>query len=471
MLSFADTVEILIVVVALRRLYLTRDFNRPKTLLTFYALALGPAPMTSALLAGTYLHLADGSGLWEAAKSWYVGDALGLIILVPPLVTVRVRDFAAMFVPKERTVTLLLIDAVVAVIFLNVMTPQYPMAFLYFPGVLLLTLLRGFAGGAIGLFLAGTYLMSDVLLGHATGGLSGHTLREQIMIVQMFMAVISFTVTLAGALLEERRWLERRMAKAVERAEEAREEALVAKDAAETANRTKSMFLANMSHELRTPLNAVIGFSQVMEGEIHGPLGNGKYRDYARMIHEAGAHLLEIINDVLDMSKIEAGKLEIERRRIDMRAVLRDCVTLMQDRADEAAVALVADLPKSPLWIYADRRALKQILLNLISNGVKFTPAGGAVHVHIALESGRCVLNVQDTGVGIPADAIERLGNPFVQLRRDAAHSHQGTGLGLALVRALTEMHDGTMRIESREGAGTTVTIELPQALSEAEAA
>lgn len=470
-LSLANAAEVIIVVLALRRLRLDREFGRPKTLLVFYALALGPAPLVSAFIAGGYLHLADVGDFWPVVKSWYIGDALGLIILVPPLVTVRVRDFAHMFAPEDRAITLLLIAAVAAVIFLNVLAPEYPFAFLYFPAILLLTFVRGFAGGALGLLLAGTFLLSVVLSGHATGGLSGHTLREQIMIVQVFVAMLSFTVTLVGAALDERRWLERRMAEAVERAEEAREEAVVAKDAAETASRTKSMFLANMSHELRTPLNAVIGFSEVMQGEMYGPMGNERYRGYARMIHEAGAHLLELINDVLDMSKIEAGKFEIERRRIDMRSVLRDCVTLMHDRADEASVALIVNTPNSPLWINADRRALKQILLNLISNGVKFTPAGGEVRISATLETGRCVLSVRDTGVGIPAEAIERLGNPFVQLRADAAHSHQGTGLGLALVRALTEMHEGTMHIESREGAGTTVTIELPQALSKAEAA
>jgi signal transduction histidine kinase len=258
------------------------------------------------------------------------------------------------------------------------------------------------------------------------------------------------------------------MAEALDHAKELREEALVAKDAAEQANRTKSMFLANMSHELRTPLNAIIGFSEIMQAQMFGEMGDPKYAEYSRMIHEAGAHLLELINDILDMSKIEAGKLEIERRRLEVREVVDDCLSLMRERAHNAKVTLSADVTPGSLWLEADRRALKQILLNLVSNAVKFTPAGGSVSVTASEVSGpggdiSCRLAVRDTGVGIPGEALSRLGNPFVQLRDGADRAHKGTGLGLALVRALTEMHDGRFKIESAIGAGTTVSVELPQ--------
>ena len=475
-LSLCNVAEVLVVLLPLTRLGLDADFGRPKTLLTFYGLALGPAPAISALLASVYLHLTSTAAIGATAVSWYFGDALALAILVPPLVTVRGRDFARMFARDEWLMTLLLIAVTMAAIAVNIFARGFPLTFLFFPAVLLMTFVRGFAGGTIGLAIAGTYLLLSVFLGSPTGALVGHTFREQVIIVQTFGAVISFTVMLTGAALAERRRLERGMAAAVGRAEEACEEALVAKEAAERASRTKSMFLANMSHELRTPLNAVIGFSDVMRREMFGPLGDARYRDYAQMIREAGGHLLDLINDVLDMSKIEAGKFEIQCERFDAREIVGDCVAMMQDRAAAASVALSIEGPSDPLWLTADRRAFKQILLNLLSNAVKFTPAGGAVTACLSAVTGgisgpACMLAVCDTGIGIPAEALKRLGNPFVQLRNGADLTHQGTGLGLALVRALTEMHRGAMRIESAQGSGTTVTIEIPLGFSVAAAA
>ena len=475
-LSAFNILEVLLLVLPLARFAREGDFSRPRTLLIFYGLALGPAPMVSALLAAIYLSSVSGAAFEQVLLSWYFGDALALVILVPPLVTVHLRDFARMFSEDERVVTILLFAGLAAVASIGYSAPGYPLAFLFFPVVLLMTFMRGFAGGTVGLMAAGAYLLVPTFVQHAPGVLTDHAFREQIIIIQTFGAVISFTVVLTGAALAERRRLEGEMAEAVKHAEQAREEAIVAKDASERANRTKSMFLANMSHELRTPLNAVIGFSEVMNGEMFGPLGDQKYRDYAQMIHEAGAHLLELINDILDMSKIEAGKFEIQCERFDAREIVGDCVALMQERAKVASVELGTEMPPGPLWISADRRALKQITLNLLSNAVKFTPAGGTVCAQLSRDSTRpegptCVLAVRDTGIGIPAEALKQLGNPFVQLRDGAAQTHQGTGLGLALVRSLTEMHRGAMRIESRQGAGTTVTVTIPVAQAAAAAA
>jgi len=476
MLTLCNSVEILTVVLSLRRLGLDSNFGRPKALLAFYGLALGPATVISALCAALYFYAAQGFAFWPAAASWYFGDALGLVILVPPLLTVRPADVARMFTRREWPVTVVVVAAMAVVMCANHFAHNYPLAFLFFPAVLLMTFMRGFAGGAIGLVMAGAYLLVPIFLGEPYGGLIGHTLRDQIIIVQSFGAVLSFTVVLTGAALAERQRLETEMGAAVLRAEESREEGLIAKDAAETANRTKSMFLANMSHELRTPLNAVIGFSEAIHREMFGPLGDARYGDYAQMIREAGSHLLDLINDILDMSKIEAGKFDIRHESLDAREVVGDCVEMMRERAAAAGLALRAETPRGPLLVAADRRALKQILLNLLSNAVKFTPAGGSITVSLARGTGRqgapaCVLAVSDTGIGIPAKAIQRLGNPFVQLRDTADRTHQGTGLGLALVRALTEMHRGAMRIESGEGQGTTVTIEIPLGQPAAEAA
>jgi two-component system cell cycle sensor histidine kinase PleC len=222
------------------------------------------------------------------------------------------------------------------------------------------------------------------------------------------------------------------------------------------------MFLANMSHELRTPLNAVIGFAEIMQAQMFGPLGDARYREYTGLIQDAGRHLLDLINDILDMSKIEAGKHELQRERIAVGSLVRDCVELIRERAAQGELELVADLDTAPASIEADRRALKQILLNLLSNAIKFTPAGGRVSVAAKAARGMLVLSVADTGVGIPGDQLYRLGNPFVQLRNHAGATQEGTGLGLALVRALAGLHRGTLRIESAEGRGTVASVEIP---------
>ncbi len=333
-----------------------------------------------------------------------------------------------------------------------------------------MTFQRGFEGGTIGLLMAATYLMAPALTGHAHFAVHVSTAREQIIIVQLFIAVIGLSVVLVGAALAERRRLEQGLASAIVRAESAREEAVVARDSAERANRLKSMFLATMSHELRTPLNAIIGFSELMQDQIYGPLGDMRYSEYSGLIQGAGHHLLSLINDVLDMSKIEAGKFELHREHFDIREIVRDCLDLMRERASQEGVTLTGDVPATPLTLDADRRAMKQILLNLLSNAIKFTPAGGRVVAHAKLSGDALVLSVEDTGIGIPSEQVNRLGNPFVQVRNSAGASHEGTGLGLALVRALAETHDGNLAIESVVGEGTTVSVTIPRWLARSDA-
>jgi signal transduction histidine kinase len=239
-------------------------------------------------------------------------------------------------------------------------------------------------------------------------------------------------------------------------------QSMASQERAVTANKAKSEFLANMSHELRTPLNAVIGFSEIMREEMFGALGDARYREYCRMIHGAGTHLLGLINDVLDMSKIEAGKLELHPEQFDLQTVIGECVDLMRERAGAGEIELVTLVPSAALLLFADRRAVSQMLLNLLSNAVKFTLKGGRICVRAASRDGRMILSVEDNGVGISETDLRDLGNPFVQAHNQPGILHTGTGLGLALVRALAEKHEGSMRIESQESVGTTVTIELP---------
>ncbi|HEY4264303.1 MAG TPA: HAMP domain-containing sensor histidine kinase, partial [Micropepsaceae bacterium] len=246
------------------------------------------------------------------------------------------------------------------------------------------------------------------------------------------------------------------------RLQDANIQSMTAQERATKANKAKSEFLANMSHELRTPLNAIIGFSEVMREQMFGALGHSRYHEYSRLIHGAGMHLLGLINDVLDMSKIEAGKLDLHLEKFDLRDVIGDCLDLMGERAGAARIELVSELSGTPLPLLADRRAVSQMVLNLLSNAVKFTLPGGRICVRAANIDSRAIISVEDNGVGIAADDLHRLGKPFVQVRNQAGILHAGTGLGLALVRALAEKHAGAMRIESQETVGTTVTIELP---------
>jgi two-component system cell cycle sensor histidine kinase PleC len=236
----------------------------------------------------------------------------------------------------------------------------------------------------------------------------------------------------------------------------------VEKIRAESANKAKSEFLANMSHELRTPLNAINGFSEVMMAELFGPLGDRRYAEYVRDIHASGEHLLSVINDILDMSKIEAGKMTMRFEMLDMNDVAADAVRLVRGRADEAGLRLSVDLDGLP-EVEADFRALKQVLLNLLSNAIKFTPRGGAVRVWGQASRGadgvdRVQVHVQDTGIGISREDLARLTSPFEQVESQHAKTQQGTGLGLALSKALIGLHEGSLDIQSEPGKGTTVS-------------
>ena len=239
-----------------------------------------------------------------------------------------------------------------------------------------------------------------------------------------------------------------------------------AKIKAEEANRAKSEFLANMSHELRTPLNAIIGFSEMMSAEMFGKIGDRRYAEYSRDILASGQHLLALINDVLDMSKIEAGKHSLYLETLDVGEAVADAVRLVRNRAETAGLQLLVDAPATLPQVDADARALKQVLLNLLSNALKFTPTGGLIEVRARADDGEVRVAVIDSGIGIAQSDLQRLGRPFEQVETQHAKTTHGTGLGLALTKALVHLHGGRFDLESEAGVGTTVSFTLPLAAS-----
>jgi signal transduction histidine kinase len=236
-----------------------------------------------------------------------------------------------------------------------------------------------------------------------------------------------------------------------------------AKKAAEAADRAKSDFLANMSHELRTPLNAIIGFSSMMAMEMCGPLGTTTYKEYANDIHQSGTHLLEVINDILDLSKISVGKYDLDPVTVSLPGIIDDCLHMVRMKAEEAGLEMIIEVDPDLPPLCADERIIKRILLNLVSNSLKFTEKGRIRVAACSASDGGVSLSVEDTGIGISRAALPRLMRPFVQADGSLARRYEGTGLGLSLVKSMIELHAGTVDLTSELGVGTTVTVNFPR--------
>ena len=246
------------------------------------------------------------------------------------------------------------------------------------------------------------------------------------------------------------------------RLREAMEQELIrAKNKAEAASRAKSEFLANMSHELRTPLNAIIGFAEIINRRTFGSASE-KYPEYAGDIYNSGIHLLGLINDILNLSKLEAGKFQLQEEDVDLERTIEACMNLIEGPARQSNIRLSVTLDPEALLIRADERRLRQILINLLSNAVKFTPEGGSVSVKSMRRNGGLTISVSDTGIGMALESIPKALSPFDQIERNVRRKQEGTGLGLPLAKQLVELHGGTLTIESKVDVGTTVTVLLP---------
>lgn len=240
-----------------------------------------------------------------------------------------------------------------------------------------------------------------------------------------------------------------------------------AKDAAESANRAKSQFLANISHELRTPLNAIIGFSSILMNQLFGPLGDQKYWEYSKDINESGAHLLDIINDILDLSKAEAGKLSLNYEEVHVGKSINKCLTILAERAEKGKIAITTDIPKNLPPLVADRLRFIQILLNILSNAVKFTQEGGKVHISAQARDGahgasHIVIAIRDTGIGMAREDVEKAFQSFGQVDSGLNRKYEGTGLGLPLTKKLMDLHFAEISLESELARGTLVTLTFP---------
>ena len=280
-------------------------------------------------------------------------------------------------------------------------------------------------------------------------------------LVSVFCAGVYVTMMAVyyGRILASRSELERE----VQRHQQTAVMLVEAKDAAESANRAKSEFLATMSHELRTPLNAVIGFSEIMVSEALGPLGHANYKGYAKDIHDSGSNLLHIINDILDISKAEAGSLELAEGVVNCRELIVASSRLFRPRLEKAELTLELTLPNGLPQLRADARMVRQIVLNLLTNAVKFTPPGGRVAIEIAADPQRgLVIAISDTGIGIAKADLRRVRKPFVQADGSLSRRHEGTGLGLPLVEMMTRQHGGSFELDSEQGKGTTARALFP---------
>jgi len=231
---------------------------------------------------------------------------------------------------------------------------------------------------------------------------------------------------------------------------------------AEQANQAKSEFLATMSHEFRTPLNAILGFSEMMKEQYFGPLGSDSYREYMGHIHGSGQHMLALVNDVLDIAAIEAGKRELDKEPIAVGEVLTGCMKTIEKAAKDGGIELSLEMPGNLPTLYADKRSITQIVQNLLSNAIKFTGSGGTISITTREADKQLMILIKDTGIGISSDILPTITEPFTQEISDPYRAQEGSGLGLSIVKSLVEAHDGSLNIKSKIGEGTTVTVSFP---------
>ena len=424
----------------------------------------------SCVSATTFTLVIDGLGRPHLAtywQAWFIPTALSYIIFTPVMMLLATAERRVLAGNWKRLAACMAL--MLPVLLSNFLPIRLPLLFITPMALLIVTLVTGLEGTALGLILTQLVLTGATTLGYGASAISYLSLGYQLYFIQMFMAILIAVMLPVAAAIAERVKLRDSMEQALQReahvnialrASEQRARDMAQE--AQQANHAKSEFLASMSHELRTPLNAILGFSEIIKTELYGPLGHAKYAEYAEDVFKSGAHLLDLINDVLDLSKIDAGKMELRETIFPVRDLFDDTMLMVADKAKgHARISVAGD---DAISVMADKRLLKQILLNLLSNAVKFTPDGGTITLSAqAMADGGVAISVTDTGIGMSEDQIQKAFSHYGQIDSKIARTHQGTGLGLPISVSLARLHGGDVIATSKPGEGTRMTLTLPQ--------
>jgi len=459
------SLALLLVYCLSRRLIAAKlDFRAWRHLTGFIAVASTACAITAFLFTLEITGWAAPK-FWIAWQAWFIPTALSYVIFTPVMVLLATAERRVL--AGNWRVLLASMVMLASVLAINFVPVRLPLLFTIPMALLVVTLVSGLEGAALGLVLSEVVLTAAAAAGYAPAAIGYLSIGSQLYFTQIFMAIMIAVMLPVAAAIAERVRLRDGMEQALAREAQvnvalraSEQRALDMAKQAQEASRAKSEFLASMSHELRTPLNAILGFSEILMTELYGTLGHPKYAEYAEDVFKSGAHLLDLINDVLDLSKIDAGKMELRESVFSVRELVNDTVLLLRDKAKDVQIRLLLD---ERAQIMADKRLIKQILLNLLSNAIKFTPAGGAITLGAGVCDGGFEITVADTGIGMDPTQLEKAFSHYGQIDSKIARTHQGTGLGLPISLALAKLHGGDLRATSTPGEGSCMTLSLPQ--------